>query len=316
MSMALKNIEGDIRNVVRIDPNENLTSNEEPRYFGMTEISTDAAPSECLTGAGASVIRYTTLDRTKRSERVQRAWSETDDADKSGAAHELRVTADASDKSLFQASRAPKELIIVDADRRYIRRYKVLSHVMNLNSTIDPYDDVPKVDAAGNQTKFNYASVRVGSPRQVNAGAIFKIMAVFITGSEVYESNTYYVCLRRADRSLIKIHENTREVTVLLQNPNVDFDMDAFNVGYLSTRGGLRVEQMNFIVDMLTSPLNACINTVRFEIKLRPSDAFRTRNASQVVQDTQTEIVRDRTVFSQNLNINRPISCLLTIPEP
>lgn len=310
MSMALKSIEGDMRNVVRIDPNENLYVTTSPRFFGMTGINEGDQPSECLSGPGASVIRYTSLDRSKRSERLQRPWSEKGDAGLSGPNHELRISADYTDKSLFREATAPREIILVDADRRYIRRYAVVAHAMKLNSSLDPYDDTPKVDTAGNAVVFNYATARLNSPMNAKNAFVDKIPAVFVTGSEVYESNTFYLCLRASDRSLIKINQNSQEVSILLQNNNIDFEIDSFNVGYLSTKGGLRVEQASFIEDMINSPQNLCFNTVRFEIRLRPTVVTTRRNANVSVRDTKTAIVRDRTVFSQNLNINRPISCL------
>ncbi|MGE9745406.1 PulJ/GspJ family protein [Bdellovibrio bacteriovorus] len=309
MSMALKNAEGDIRNVIRFDPVENLTSASSVAYFGLTSLTAGLEPSVCLNDATGSVIRYTTLDRKQRSERVLRAWSELADVNKTGSSHELRLTADSSDSSMFGSSKSPREIVLVDADRRYIRRYKVASHTMRLNATLDPYDDQPRVDSFGNPIKFNYVSVILKSPPTANGSTITPKTSVFITGTEVYSSNTYYLCLRKSDRSLIKFDENSRQETVLLQNPHADFTINSFKIGYLATKSGLRVEPANFIPDMLNASNNVCFNTVLFDLKLDASDSYLKRNQTQTVGDIKSTISRQRTVFSQNLNLKRPLSC-------
>ncbi|WP_374000921.1 type II secretion system protein J [Bdellovibrio bacteriovorus] len=309
MSMALKTIEGDIRNVIRMDPVENLTSSSSVEYFGMTSLSPGMEPSICLNQDGASVIRYTTLDRKQRSERVLRAWSEMADANKTGNAHELRLTADETEASMFNASKMPVEVVLVDADRRYLRRYTVVSKRMNLSSNLDPYDDLPKTDSFGAPIIFKFASAILRTPANVGGSAIISKTAVFITGTEVYSSRTYSLCLRKSDRSLIRYDENTREETVLLQNPHVDFTIESFRVGYMATRAGLRVEPASFLPEMLNLPNLECINTVMFTLNLNASDSLLKRNQSQAVGELKTQIMRQRTVYSQNLSIKRPLSC-------
>lgn len=309
MSLALNNIEGDVRNVIRLDPTENLTSAGADEYFGLTSIPVGMEPPVCANDATGSVIRYTTLDRKQRPERVLRAWSEVVDVNETGPSHELRLSADNSDASMFGDSRSPKELVLVDADRRYIRRYKVSSHLMNLGGNLDPYDDLPKNDSFGNPIIYNFARVSLRSPSTVDSSPIPIKTSVFITGTEAYSSSTYYVCLRRSDRSLIKFDENTGADTVLLKNPSVDFTVGSFNIGYLATKPGLRVEPPNFVTDMLTATNRTCFNTVLLDLKLNASAAYLDRNKDQAVGEIKTDIKRQRTVFSQNLNMKRPLMC-------
>lgn len=310
MSSSLKDLDGDIRNIVRLDPTENLTSSGTSEYFGLTSIPSGKEPSVCLNDSTSSVFRYTTLNRKLRSERMLRAWSETADADKTNQSNELRITADATLKSLFNSNGGPKELSLVDADRRYIRRYRVSSHTMNLDSRLDPYTGLPAVDGAGAPMTFDYVSVYLRMPLNVEASAINKKTAVFITGSEVYASNTFYVCLRRSDHSLIKYNEVTEEVEVLLPNPQVDFSIESFKVSYFATKAGIRVEPANFVQDMLTAANSACHDTVLLRLNLKASDAYLARSANQGIADTKADINRSRTVFSQNLNVKRPLGCL------
>lgn len=309
MSMALRTIEGDIRNVIRMDPVENLSNSSSVEYFGLTSLSPGMEPSVCLNDNGASVIRYTTLDRKQRSERVLRAWSEMADSNKTGASHELRLTADETEASMFTATKMPVEVVLVDADRRYLRRYTVVSKRMSLSTNLDPYDDLPKVDSFGAPVTFKYASAILKNPTNISGSAITSKTAVFITGSEVYSSRTYSLCLRKSDRSLIRFDENTREETVLLQNPHVDFTIESFRVGYMATRAGIRVEPASFLPEMLSLSNMACINTVMFTLNLNASESLLKRNQSQTVGELKTQIMRQRTVYSQNLSIKRPLSC-------
>ncbi|WP_374078069.1 type II secretion system protein J [Bdellovibrio bacteriovorus] len=304
MSSALKDIEGDVRNIVRFDPKEEGAQ----EYLGIAAIAAGSEPSQCLNTADAPVMRYTSLDRKSRSERVLRAWSEVDSSGKTQPKDELRISADNSTSSLFTQSKGPKEIVLVDADRRYIRRYEVVRHVMHLNSNTDPYDNLPKVDSFGNPVFFNYVSVFLNNPKGIVNENTNKKASVFVTGSEVYNSRTYFVCLRKTDRSLIKINQATNEVSVLLLNTNADFEIERFVIGYLGTRRGVRVEPANFQANM-AGATGDCVNTILLEINLKATQAFINRTQQNAVGEVKKDIVRRRTVFSPNLNIKRPLSC-------
>ncbi|WP_413944112.1 type II secretion system protein J [Bdellovibrio sp. HCB-162] len=304
MSLALKDIEGDLRNVVRIDPKEESVRD----YIGITSIESGSEPAECLNTTGAPVLRYTSLDRKTPSERALRAWSEVDSSGKSLPKDELRISTENVATSLFTQSKAPKEIVIVDADRRYIRRYEISRHVMHLNSPLDPYDDLPKVDSFGNPVFFNYVSVFLSNPKGATNENTNKKASVFVTGSEVYNSRTYFVCLRKTDRSLIKINQATREVSVLLTNSNADFEIDRFVVGYMGTRRNVRVEPASFQFEM-TGATADCVNTVLLELYLKATQSFINRTQQNTIGETKLDILRRRTVFSPNLNMKRPLSC-------
>ncbi|MDG0814964.1 hypothetical protein [Bdellovibrio svalbardensis] len=309
MSFAIKNLENDIRNVARLEPAEDLLVSGDGKYFGLTSISPGDEPSECMNDATHSVFRYTSLDRYLRSERVLRAWSELNDADKTAAANELRVTADASTDSLFSDGKKPSEITLVDADRRYIRRYEVASATMNLNSALDPYDDQAKTDASGNAIIYNYASVFLRSPKNVNNSATAKTPSVFITGSEIYASTTYIVCLRKADLNLVKIDSLQGKTTVLLQNNPREFNTSSFIAKYLGTKKGIRVDPANFFTDIIASPQGACVNSVYLELKgtLALKNQSGAATTSNVVKNTVT---RARTIFATNLNAKRALACI------
>lgn len=309
MSFSIKALENDIRNVVRLDPTEDLLANSDGLYFGLSSINPEDAPADCLADATHSVFRYTALDRNTRSERLLRAWSETNDSGKNPAANELRVTADNTDQSLFQGNKAPTEVTVVDADRRYIRRYQVASSKMNLNSATDPYDDQPKADANGNQIIFNYASVFLKIPNNAKASPTQLTSSVFITGSEVYASSTVFICLRKSDLSLIKIEPLTNKTTVLLQNRPAEFNITSFIAKYLGTKKGVRVDPVNFLPDTFSDPNGFCVNSIYLELKatLPLKNQAGAATSSNMTKNT---VSRARTIFATNLNAKRALACI------
>ncbi|WII71984.1 hypothetical protein QJS83_16090 [Bdellovibrio sp. 22V] len=303
MTSTLSDIEGDIRNLVRLDPVENSSV----EYFGVKSIPVGAEPGDCLNTPDAPVIRYTSLDRRRRSERVLRAWAELYDSEKSAPANELRLTADSTADSLFTNSQGPREVVLVDADRRYIRRYQVARHVMHLQSPTDPYDDLQKTDNFGQPKTFDYVSVFLRNPLGSDGAVTTKKEAVFITGSEVYPSNTFFLCARKSDRSIVKINQSTQETVVLLQNPTGDFQFDSLRIMYFGTRPGVRVETANFAANMDVN--GNCVNTIHIALRLVPTAAALAVNDQRMVKDVKLEAIRRRTIFSPNLNIKRPLSC-------
>ncbi|WP_373999555.1 prepilin-type N-terminal cleavage/methylation domain-containing protein [Bdellovibrio bacteriovorus] len=309
MSLAIKNVENDVRNIVRLEPTEDLLSANDGLYFGLSSLKPQEAPEECMADAAHSVFRYTTLDRVLRSERTLRAWSESGDADKTGEANELRVSADATMSSLFQSGKAPTEISLVDADRRFIRRYEVGAVTMNLNSARDPYDGLPKTDANGNPLRFNYASVFLKMPKNAQGAAVQKRPSVFVTSSEVYASSTVIVCLRKTDLNLIKIEPLTNKVSILLQNRPSEFNVSSFVAKYLGTRKGVRVDPANFMDDTVSDPNGYCVNSVFLELKA--SLPLRNQTGAATSSNvTKNNVTRARTVFAPNLNAKRAVACL------
>lgn len=303
MSIAVKNIESDVRNVPRLDPLEDLRSHKDDLYFGLTSINAGEEPSVCANNATSSVVRYTALNRILPQAKSLRTWSETDSADKGGAANELRVTVDTTGQSLFSDKNLPPEILIVDADRRYVRRYEVASREMHLNMPKDPYDDQPKVDASGNTVLFNYASIFLRLPRGIANNKTAARTAVFITGSDVYAANTYFVCLRKKDRSLIRYNTLTQKTDVLLMNTSKNFNIQALVVKYLATKKGIRVDPVNFFTSTLSNPQGICVNTVYVNIQ---GEVLGTDAQNRDIKNT---VERNRTIFATNLNSQRPLSC-------
>ena len=304
MSMAIKNIERDVRNVVRLEPSEDLMAAKDGLYFGLTSIPVGQEPAFCANDAQHSVIRYTTLSRTLRQEKSLRAWSEQTSADKSQPSDELRVSTDSTDAALFSSKNLPSEILTVDADRRFIRRFRVISRTDHLNNPKDPYDDAPKTDAAGNPVLFNYASVFLGLPTGIQGAKTTLMPAVFVTGSDIYASNTYFVCMHKTDNNLVKYNalKNTQEVLLASKSP--EFVIQSFVIGYLATKKNVRVDPVNFVSSTLTDT-GVCVNAVYITMtaeNLVPNTTS--------IKDNKTSISRSRTIFATNLNSRRPLSCL------
>lgn len=304
MSMAIKNIERDIRNVVRMEPSEDLRVLKDGLYFGLTSIPVGEEPAVCLNDATHSVFRYTTLSRNLRQEKSLRAWSETTSADKNLPTDELRVTTDNTQDALFSTKNLPAEILAVDADRRFIRRYRVISRMDHLNSTTDPYDNAPKVDASGNPILFNYASIFLGLPTGIQGTKIALLPAVFVTGSDIYASTTYFVCMHKTENKLIKYNalKNTQEV--LLAGKAPEFVIQSFVVSYLATKKNVRVDPVNFLTSTLTAT-GVCVNTVYLTLTAEN----KTPNSTSI-KDNKTDVSRSRAVFATNLGSRRPLSCL------
>lgn len=304
MSMAIKNIEREIRNIVRMEPAEDLRSSKDGLYFGLTSIPVGEEPSVCLNDATHSVFRYTTLSRSLRQEKSLRAWSEVTSADKNLPSDELRVTTDNTDAALFSNKNLPAEILVVDADRRYIRRYRVTSRVNHLNSTTDPYDDAPRTDAAGNPITFNYASIFLARPTGIQGAKTALLPAVFVTGSDIYASNTYFVCMHKTENKLIKYNAIQDKQEVLLAGKAPEFVIQSFVVGYLATKKDVRVDAVNFVPSTLTAT-GVCVNTVY--LTLTAENIAPNTTASK---DTKTSISRSRAVYATNLGSRRPLNCI------
>jgi type II secretory pathway component PulJ len=304
MSMAIKNIEREIRNVVRLEPSEDLRIAKDELYFGLTSIPAGEEPAVCLNDDTHAVFRYTTLSRSLRQEKSMRAWSEVTSANKNLPSDELRVTTDNTDAALFSEKNLPGEILAVDADRRFIRRYRVISRTPHLNSVNDPYDDAPKTNAAGNPIYFDYASVFLGLPTGILGTKTTLMPAVFVTGSDIYASTTYFVCMHKTENKLIKYNPLKEAQEVLLAGKAPEFVLQSFVVKYLATKKDVRVDPVNFVSSTLNDT-GVCVNTVHITMtaeNLTPNTAG--------LKDTQTEVSRSRTVFATNLGSRRPLKCL------
>ncbi|WP_413291217.1 type II secretion system protein J [Bdellovibrio sp. HCB337] len=306
MSTAIKMIESDIRNIVRLELSEDLRGANDSLYFGLTSVPPGEEPAICANNATSSVIRYTSLNRIVRQETLMRSWSEENSVDQAGPAHELRVSEDGTQLSLFSTNNIPAEIVLVDADRRYTRRYQVASRVFHLNMNLDPYDDLPKTDALGNPILFNYASVFLRRPRGITNNPTTAKPAVFVTGSDVYASNTVFICLRRTDNSVIKHNPVTNQTMVILENNSKDFSLRSFVVSYLNTKKGTRVDPTIFFPSVLASPDGNCVNAVHVNIQAELTQA---QDGTTQNKEINTDIIRRRTIFAHNLSVKRPASC-------
>jgi hypothetical protein len=304
MSMAIKNIERDIRNIVRMEPPEDLSAVRDDLYFGLTSVPVRDTPTVCLNDSTYSVIRYTTLGRSVRQAKSVRSWSEVTSADKNLAANELRVSADNTDADLFSDKNLPAEVLVVDADRRFIRRYRVLSRIHHLASSTDPYDDAPKTDADGNAVTFSYASIFLGLPLNLRGAKTTIRPAVFVTGSDIYASNTYYVCKHKTENKIIKYNASNDTQETLLTGRLPEFVIQSFKIGYLATKKDVRVDPVNFVPTTLTVT-GICVNSVYLTLTAENKTPDTTSST-----DTKTKITRSRAVFATNLASRRPLSCI------
>lgn len=301
-------LENDIKNTIALDPYEDFSS-ADYLYLGVTSIPPTKGPPTCENTSSFHVFGMTRIQRLLRGEKSFRLWSEVDNVNKNGSVDELRISADNTTLSLFQASKFPKEIIIVDADRRYSRRYKVNSYTMKLNFNLDPNDDLPKLDTFGNPIVFNYASIFLQMPKSMDNFTNTTKTAAFISGSEVYASDTIVVCIEKGTGNLIKINTSDSTQRVLLPNPLDEYSIKSFNVSYFSTKSGVRVDPVNFFSDMLTSANRTCVNTISLFLELEPTPALLAKMNILQAGEIKKHLTQRRTIFMQNIHNKRPIAC-------
>lgn len=304
-SLSLEQIQNDLRNIVLLNPAEDLSAINDFRYYGVATLAASVAPTYCASDANFNVALTTSLSRKKRPEKVLRVWDEIASSGKSGATHELRLTADATTDSLFNSSSSPKEITIIDADRFYTRRYKVISYKMNIGTTIDPVDDV---DRAPNT--FNYVSVLVENTKTVTGLINPKRRAVFVTSSEVFESATEVYCYNKNTKTIFRSNLATGVGADLFQVRGLDYDIVASKFLFAKTSPKQRLENATFFNSTFTSGVAGCINVMKIEIDLNPSAARKEKAKFQGSNEVYKKMVRSRMIFLPNLSFKRPISCM------
>jgi prepilin-type N-terminal cleavage/methylation domain-containing protein len=305
--VSLEKLQNDLRNVISLSPVEDLrTIVGDKKYFGLASLTGAEVPGACLNNADFNAIRVTTLNRKKIPEKTLRLWDESISSGLPGAAHEIRISADATASSLFQAGYTPKEIVLVDADRLYTRRYEVVSATLHLGTTIDPTDDVNKAP-----TIFNYARVHLKNPKDLANLTNPKKVAVFVTSSEVFDASTSVYCVDSADKIVKGIDTTTGTAVNLFEITNNDFLLKSFRFVFAKTHLSARLEDSSFSPNIFAPSLLGCANVVKFKLELTPTAGRLLKLKAQNIAEGSANIKRSRTLFLPNLQLKRAVGCTL-----
>ncbi|GEM_PF-3401702 len=293
-----------IRNTTRLDPVEDLLSQGDSLFYGITDVHPSKAPSVC--NPEQSILRFTSFDHTMPSARVLRPWNESQHVGISNSASELRVTTE-DDTSLFTNKRAPMEIVIADAEIASVRRYKIKKHKIFKDHPKDPYDDQPKKGLDGLNKKFTFAAVELEMPEMLNGGTGQKKAVGFIPGSEVFATRTSIICRAKQDGSLIEIDQSSgNKIEVLLKNPVGKYQISDFKVQYAAPKAKTEVNE--FLSSIVGTNLISCVNAVRLEIDLTLQDAANKKPGLFVSSETNS-IKSSRLLFLYNYQAKRPAFC-------
>lgn len=302
--LSLEQLQNDLRNVISLSPYEDLAVLNDSKYFGVATLDAAQKPTYCSLTPNFNVIVATTLSRKKRPEKILRVWDEIASSGQVGSANEIRITADSSVDSLFSATSGPREITIIDADRRYTRRYRVVSYVMHLGTNVDPSDDVNRAP----QT-FDYVSVFVDNPVTSTGVVNPRRLAVFITSSEVFESDTSVYCFNPSVQALQKVSLSSAVTEESFRSHSKDFDVSAAKFEFAKTSQSTRVEATSFYPDIFDLAIDNCVNVLKLTIELSPTATRIDKAKIQSSGEVSKRMIRSRMLFLPNLNYRRPVSC-------
>lgn len=260
------------KNIVRLDPAESLLVVGDDSYRGLAGINKSIHGcdyTEDITG-GKSIVRYTTLRKKTGSVQLLRSWKDTS-ADKSSSADELRLSHHDKDSAPFQVVGRDKELVLIDRDNLYVRRYKVLSWE-RVVTFADPYDDQPKSDIDGKPIQFKYTKVFLGKPSDVSENEVLSLGRWFPTHSSVFISDTYVLCAKGS--RVVRIHDTEKtEETLFKANVN-QFQISKFAVHYAAIKGLAPIEDSDFKpYESLSKGESNCINSLSIAINVESKAA-------------------------------------------
>ncbi|MFZ4403105.1 MAG: PilW family protein [Pseudobdellovibrionaceae bacterium] len=299
-----------IGNSVRLDPPENYTGNDK-KYHGIIAMQ-NAFPTVCKYDADPiaktetySILRMTSLRKKFNPKRLLRSWQESSSG-LVGPTHELRVSYVPGEDELHpvDATLAPKEVILFEADGYIVRRYKVAAIRKIANTDKDPFDDVDtRLNPDGTPRLYTYTAMDLEMPKN----ALDEVQTPdatlrFLTNSMLYISDTEYLCVDTNKKKLIRTSQNDfNNQKTFLDVTNEKFNFDRFQVRFSLTKDlSARVDPTTFkYYRFWDDPKDeGCINIVDFSVMMLVD-----RRSSQV------ESSMGRTQILNNFNNSRPAGC-------
>ncbi len=303
MNSAIDELRRRIGNSVVLSPPEGLEVPADGFYPGIATtrggISIVGCTREEIDGANErfSILRFTSFDYKVSPESTRRPWN-----DANFASQEVRVSHHPPDfrpPHLFQTAQfGSPEVLLIDADRLTMRRFRVTSTAEVLNSSLDPYDDLPKTDG-GVSLVFDYRRLSLAMPTALNGANQTPSGQNYITGSSIYPVHTYYLC-RSPEGKIVLKEEATGRTTQLIDPAPFFLSLSKFEIRFHGTKDSDRLEHANFQLFPYTDfNQRLCINNVSLEIELTPLPG-----SSSKPENLKTLIPL------QTFNTRRPAVCL------
>ena len=307
---AFKAIHNEIRNTIKLTPFENLNNIADSKYIGVTSLKNEETPEICMNDENFKVIQYTALMKRKKSEVLRRAWSEQDSANKNGSNHQLRVSWLNGDKSVITSEGdKDKEITIVDADQRFIRRYRVTRVTLSNNVTIDPYDNAVHLDSTGNPIRHTYWNLELKSPYTSKRTNTNTEVANFVTGSDVYESETNILCVHKNSKQVVKYNVQTDKYVDLFNINQSEFNIQKFYIGYLNTNKANRIDKDAYFLSVDDLDHIECLNVLKLEVIFVATAQLQKKIEQLSVREARLDLSRSSVIYPHNLNMKRPIFC-------
>ena len=296
-----------LKNVLRIEPAENLVENGPAVYSGIMPIFGENAPKDCEKSENYSVLKLTTILRRKNSERILRKW-DPNSAGAIGPSNKLHISF-TKDVSVFSQPNPPKELALLDIDGRFKRRYEVVSFE-NVHTTEHPNTGLTSMDASGKPIFYDYTKVLLNDPSLGDGTLRVKHLdedseVSFITNSMMLPTETFYVCVSKTTGDVVQIRNNQSWGLFRLGNKKTKILKLKFS--FANSDGKSRIDQLPFLEQLETYPKRTCVDLVKFQLTISTNVG----KDGKVAPGGGAEISRD--VLIPNLNSNRSPSCFEAI---
>lgn len=297
---AMGEIRREIYNAAYFNPREGFQRADDALFNGIVAFDGTSTPRPpCRHAVDAegekfSIVRYTTLLNGLSSEKTLRKWN-----DNTAGSTALRISLHpegTSPRHVFQdGDQNAKEILLIDADLTYARRFLVRA-VKKIVTDQDPFDDVAKPGSS-----FVYNEALLSIPATWSGAPQLPASRFFITNSLVYPTATQILCVDNGG-SVVLHNEETGKSRSLL-SPDKNFSIKRFEVKYLNTKSGQRMERAAFF----SFPYGAsndeifrrqCLNAVLVSLTV-------TRHSANENSDT----VFDDSILINNLNSHRVPKC-------
>jgi hypothetical protein len=308
-SLTAESVMTDIFNAAYLRPHEGLDEPTDLAYNGISGIDGESDAMADHLGAcdyqgppdaeTFSILRQTALNAILSPEKTLGPWREVDIAGQ-GPEHFLNITLHNTGPSnfiFFNGSRNINEILILDGDGAYARRYKVLSVTKKINTDVDPYDNQIK---PGNQ--FSYTQLELEMPRTFTAKVQPPTPSTFVTGSIVYGAQTRDLCI--GGNGNVIAHDEVSDTYKNLFTSNAQsYVVSRFSFEFLNLKPGVNLSGLTwFSFGALDDQWRACQNVARLSLQIAP-------------RNPHAELINIERVFYLNSTASsRPSYCDTYVP--
>lgn len=319
--MTLNGVRDKLSNVTKLYPSHDLYDPEDKLYYGLSDIRGENLLKD-ICHEGHALI-YTLTDTTKSPTKTLRYWNEGN-LNAPGISKTLVTQFDEGENfsssfkafETLQTNEPPKELIAIDADGKIKRNY-LINKIVNYTSpqVSDSITNEPYADP--------HVAITVEAPRTLksNQAADINSLASFLTGSLLYPSNTFYVCLEKDTKHLIEgyLYKPNLKKTLMMSGQSRT-NLTSLNFEFIGTRPDKKINVIDYFTDLplaksVISAVTTKQNTSEYEIQTTREcvNIVRLTLMAELVSNKQggrSEIIKNqKTVFINNFMPDRPVKC-------